>query len=107
MRMTAIPRLLAGCACCTTPRFSADGGVDRRSFLAGAAAAGAGSLAALRPSPAPAQAAPARRIDVHHHFLPAFHREVLEPRRGAGDGGLPNWTVEGSLRDMEKAGVAT
>ena len=107
MRTTATPRRLAGCACCATPRFSADGGVDRRSFLAGGAALGVGALAGLRPSPAPAQAAPARRIDVHHHFCPPFLREVLVPRRGRGDGALPNWTVEGSLQDMEKAGVAT
>jgi predicted TIM-barrel fold metal-dependent hydrolase len=82
--------------------------VDRRSFLAGGA--GAGALAALRPSPAPAQAAPAdaapaKRIDAHHHFLPPFHREVLKADRGTA--GLPSWTVEGSLQDMEKAGVVT
>jgi 6-methylsalicylate decarboxylase len=114
MRMTATPRRLAGCACCPTLRFSADGlsadspvleGVDRRSFLAGSAAAGIGAAAVLRPSPAPAQAGPAKRIDVHHHFLAPFHREVLQVDRGSA--GLPNWTVEGSLQDMDKAGVAT
>jgi len=109
MTTTATPRRLAGCACCATLRFSADGGVDRRSFLAGGAAVGVGALAALRPLPAPAQtaagAAPARRIDVHHHFLAPFHREVLQVHRGGTP--MPNWTVEGSLQDMEKAGVAT
>jgi predicted TIM-barrel fold metal-dependent hydrolase len=114
MRMTATPRRLAGCACCQTLRFSADGlsadspvleGVDRRSFLAGSAAAGIGAAAVLRPSPAPAQAGPAKRIDVHHHFLAPFHREVLQVDRGSA--GLPKWTVEGSLQDMDKAGVAT
>ncbi len=103
MTTTAIPRRLAGCSCCAPSRFSA-GGVDRRSFLAGGAAVGVGALAALRPSPARAQAAPARRIDVHHHFLPPFHREVLKVNRSAR---LPDWTAEGSLQDMEKAGVAT
>ena len=115
MRMTAMLRRLAGCACCATPRFSADGfsadsssahgSVDRRRFLAGSAAAGIGAATVLRASPAPAQAAPAKRIDVHHHFLAPFHREVLQVDRGSA--GLPNWTVEGSLQDMEKAGVAT
>jgi 6-methylsalicylate decarboxylase len=105
MRMTATPRRLAGCACCATPRFSADGGVDRRGFLTASAAVGIGVAAGLRPSPAPAQGAPAKRIDVHHHFLPPFHREVLQVNRGSA--ALPNWTIEGSLADMDKAGVAT
>jgi predicted TIM-barrel fold metal-dependent hydrolase len=105
MRITATPRRLAGCACCATPRFSADGGVDRRSFLAGGAAVGVGAAAGLRPSPAPAQGAAAKRIDVHHHFLAPFHREVLQVNRGSA--ALPPWTVEGSLQDMDKAGVST
>jgi 6-methylsalicylate decarboxylase len=105
MKTTATRRWLAGCACCGTQHFSADGGVDRRGFLVGSAAVAAGALGALRPSPAPAQPAPARRIDVHHHFLAPFHREVLQVNRGSA--ALPNWTVEGSLQDMEKAGVAT
>jgi predicted TIM-barrel fold metal-dependent hydrolase len=105
MRTTTTPRQLAGCACCATPRFSADEGVDRRSFLAGGAAAGIGALTVLRSSPAPAQATPAKRIDVHHHFLAPFHREVLQVNRGSA--ALPNWTIEGSLQDMENAGVAT
>jgi 6-methylsalicylate decarboxylase len=105
MRTTATPHRLAECACCATPRFSADGGVDRRSFLAGGVAVGVGAIGALRPSPAPAQAASAKRIDVHHHFLAPFHREVLQVNRGSAP--LPNWTIEGSLQDMEKAGVAT
>jgi 6-methylsalicylate decarboxylase len=113
--MTATPRRLAGCACCATPRFSADGfsingssaheGVDRRSFLAGSAAIGIGAAAGLRTSPAPAQTGPAKRIDVHHHFLAPFHREVLQVNRGSA--ALPAWTVEGSLQDMERAGVVT
>jgi 6-methylsalicylate decarboxylase len=103
MRITPTQRWRAGCVCCATPRFSADEGVDRRSFLAGGAAIGVGALTALQSSPAPAEAAPARRIDVHHHFLPPFHREVIQVNRGSA---LPNWTVEGSLQDMEKAGVA-
>jgi predicted TIM-barrel fold metal-dependent hydrolase len=105
MRTIATPRRLAGCACCATPRLSGDEGVDRRRFLAGGAAVGIGAFAALSPSPAPAQEARVKRIDVHHHFLAPFHREVLQVNRGSA--ALPNWTVEGSLQDMEKAGVAT
>ena len=107
---------LAGCACCAPPRFSADAGIDRRGFLAGSAAVGvsaagvgAGGVGAavLAPRAAKAQAgaAAARRIDVHHHFMPPFHREVLIANRGGAI--PPAWTVEGSLQDMDKAGVAT
>ena len=63
------------------------------------------SAAVLGPSGAKAQAGPARRIDVHHHFMPPFHREVLIANRGGAV--PPAWTVEGSLQDMDKAGVAT
>jgi 6-methylsalicylate decarboxylase len=116
MKMPTTSRRLAGCACCAPPRFSADTGIDRRGFLAGSAAVGAGavgasgvgiSAAVLGPGAAKAQAAaaPARRIDVHHHFMPAFHREVLIANRGGAI--PPAWTVEGSLQDMDKAGVST
>jgi 6-methylsalicylate decarboxylase len=108
MRMFAKPRRLAGCACCVAPSFAADAGVDRRSFLAGGAALGIGAATVLRPSKAAAQAGAfgaAKRIDVHHHFMPPFHREVLIANRGGAI--PPNWTVELSLQDMEKAGVST
>jgi predicted TIM-barrel fold metal-dependent hydrolase len=104
MRMIGKSRRLAGCACCPTSSFSADAGVYRRSFLAGSVALGIGAADALRPSKAKAQTAAAKRIDVHHHFLAPFHREVLAVNRGGA--ALPNWTVEGSLQDMEKAGVS-
>jgi 6-methylsalicylate decarboxylase len=105
MGTTATPRRLAGCACCAIPHLSADEGVGRRAFLAGGIAVGVGAFAALQPSPSPGQAASAKRIDVHHHFLAPFHRDVLQVNRGSA--ALPNWTIEGSLQDMEKAGVAT
>ncbi len=105
MRMIAKPRPLGGCTCCATPGFSAEVTTDRRGFLAGTAAFGISAATVLPASRAPAQNAPARRIDVHHHFLPPFHREVLAANRGGA--ALPNWTVEGSLEDMDKAGVST
>jgi 6-methylsalicylate decarboxylase len=100
---------LSGCACCAD-RPAAVPATDfgRRDFLAGGAAAlGLGAATALAPSAARPQPAPAaaRRIDVHHHFLPPFHRDILLANRGGA--GLPAWTVEKSLDDMGKAGVAT
>jgi len=83
------------CVCCQP-----SGSVSRRNFLASGAALGAASILA------PAKAAPptAGRIDVHHHFAPAFHRDALAARRG---GGWPKWSPEMSLEDMDKSGIAT
>src|SRR3982074_3655891 len=101
--MTAsIRRPLRGCFCCTDPLPAATH-VSRRNFLAGGVAAlGLGTTQAR---PALAQARPRARIDVHHHYLPPFHRETLLKNRGGA--GLPDWSVQMSLDDMDKAGVAT
>ena len=78
----------------------------RREILAGLAALGAG---ALLPAVAPAQDRP-RRIDVHHHvYSPAWKEADLAWSQRKGEG-LPftnGWTVEKTLADMEKGGVAT
>lgn len=52
-----------------------------------------------------ASAAP-RRIDVHHHISPAPYLAALQ---SAGLGAPPTlgWTLEKSLHDMDRAGVAT
>jgi predicted TIM-barrel fold metal-dependent hydrolase len=44
------------------------------------------------------------RIDVHHHIVPPAQRKMNIERHG-GKGG-PAWSVQGSLEDMDKAGVA-
>jgi predicted TIM-barrel fold metal-dependent hydrolase len=105
--MTTLPaslRRLSGCVCCNGA-FAAPArtSVSRRNFVAGGVAAlGLGAGAASRP----ARAQGARtRIDVHHHYLPPFHRPVLLANRAGG--GLPDWTVEKSLADMDQAGIQT
>ena len=101
--MTAsIRRPLRGCFCCTDT-LPAAGQVSRRNFLAGGVAAL--GLGTTQGRPALAQAQPRSRIDVHHHYLPPFHRETLLKNRGGA--GLPDWSVQMSLDDMDKAGVAT
>lgn len=105
MTTTATRPLPARCGCSAAPQFSAGDGIDRRRFLAGGAALGVGAVAALRSAPVAAQAAAAGRIDVHHHFLSPLHREVLARHRDGAR--LPDWTVEGSLQDMDAAGMAT
>jgi len=100
---------LSGCVCCAGPAAAAVAGLDRRNFLAGGVAAlGLGATAATGlPSAARSQAArsAAKRIDVHHHFMPPFHRDILLASRGGT--GLPDWTAAKSFDDMDKAGVAT
>jgi predicted TIM-barrel fold metal-dependent hydrolase len=88
------------------------GGVSRRRLLFGAAAASAGALSGCATPSAP-KAAPAAlnlgptagRIDVHHHLSPPAWIAVARSR--GIDVLATNWTVEKSLADMDRAGVAT
>jgi 6-methylsalicylate decarboxylase len=93
--------LFRACACCqpaALPRQPA-----RRRFLAGGLAAlGFGASAAALAKPARAQtAAPAARIDVHHHYVPKVHADAVVKHGGR----VPPWTVQASFADMAKAGV--
>jgi predicted TIM-barrel fold metal-dependent hydrolase len=98
--MTALPRRLSGCVCCNGNPATA--GVSRRSFLAGGVAAlGLGAAAARRPAHAQSTKP---RVDVHHHYLAPVQREAFLKRR---PGGLPDWSVQKSLDDMDKGGVQT
>jgi predicted TIM-barrel fold metal-dependent hydrolase len=92
-------KLLSGCTCCDTPAGFAGPGVNRRGFLAGSAALAAFGFTA---TPAPAQAR--RRIDVHHHIIPPAQVEALNKNCG---GNPAKWSVQMSLEDMDKGGVAT
>lgn len=94
------------CACCTAPDPMAGDVVSRRNFLAGGVAAiGLGAVAGLNSRPATAQAPKRSRVDVHHHFLAPFHREVLSKNRGGA--AIPDWSVAASLDDMDKSGIST
>ena len=91
------PALQSTCGCCT----------PRRKFLSALGGLGAGSMLLpgrvfAQPKAAKARA-PARRIDVHHHFAPPFY--AAEAKAAGYTFGLP-WTLEGTLDDMEKGGVA-
>jgi predicted TIM-barrel fold metal-dependent hydrolase len=103
-------RLFRACACCGQQALPPQ--PARRNFLAGGLAAlglgasglgasGLGASGALT-QPAWAQtAAPAARIDVHHHYVPKVHAEALEKHGGRP----PQWSVQATLDDMAKAGV--
>ena len=99
--MTAAIRRLCGCGGCNRPEV-APSEVTRRRFIAG----GVGALGlgvAGTGAPARAQTPTRRRIDVHHHYLAPAQREAFANQRG----GVPEWSVEMSLEDMDKAGTAT
>jgi predicted TIM-barrel fold metal-dependent hydrolase len=97
-------RRFAACACCPAEGFAATG-VSRRTLLAGGAAL---SLAAATGGLAPrafAQAKP-QRIDVHHHVVPPTWLAAMN-LIGRSNPPLVHWSVQKSLDDMDKGGVAT
>ena len=82
----------------------------RRGFLAG----GATLLAASAVSPhagaaaANTPAGPARRIDVHAHYLPEKYRSALAAAghtKPAGMPGIPGWSVDQHLGMMDRLGI--
>jgi len=79
--------------------------VSRRGLLAGGAAAiTAGAVAGFVPK-AFAQAKP-HRIDVHHHITPPTWLDAVKSMK-KDNPPLVNWSVQKTLDDMDKAGVAT
>jgi predicted TIM-barrel fold metal-dependent hydrolase len=96
-------RLLAACQCCAEPFIAT--GVSRRSVLAGGAAALAlGATGGLAPKVF-AQAKP-HRIDVHHHVVPPSWLNAMDII-GRTNPPLQHWSVQKTLDDMDKGGVAT
>lgn len=75
---------------------------SRRDILQSLAVLGAGELIA-RAAPAPAR----RIIDVHHHVYPPDYVAELARANQPAVAAAKAWTVEKSLADMDKAGVAT
>jgi predicted TIM-barrel fold metal-dependent hydrolase len=93
--------LFRACACCAPTAGLPN--EARRNFLAGGIAAL--GLSASAANFAAAQTAPTKtRIDVHHHYLPPVQAATLSAKRA---GGVPKWTPQLSLDDMDKAGVST
>lgn len=93
------------CVCC--PPVLPERAASRRRFLAGGIAAfGLGVAPARVRAQAPAAQLPASIIDVHHHIAPpAYNQELIA--RGINEPPLLRWSVQKSLDDMDKAGVAT
>ena len=83
------------------------GSASRRDFISGFAAAGA--VAALVPvlGDFAAAASPMRRIDFHHHFMPAQYLRDEQTRFGEphGNDEESSWTPERSIAACDLAGV--
>ena len=95
--------LSANCGCCIEP--TAGAGVSRRQMLAGGAAAVAVATAAGFAPKVFAQAAP-HRIDVHHHVSPPTWLDAVKSIK-KDNPPMANWSVQKTLDDMDKGGVAT
>jgi predicted TIM-barrel fold metal-dependent hydrolase len=93
-------RLAATCACCVAP-FTGTG-ISRRGLIVGAGVAG---LAAGF-SPKLFAQAKGDRIDVHHHVVPPTWLAAMDVI-GRTNPPLAHWSVQKSLDDMDKGGVAT
>jgi predicted TIM-barrel fold metal-dependent hydrolase len=80
-------------------------GLPRRTFLAGLAALGAGAVLPGCQTTAATGAAGGKpfRIDVHHHFAPPAYSAALK----AIMRGHAKWSVQGTLEEMDKSGIAT
>jgi 6-methylsalicylate decarboxylase len=87
---------------------------SRRGFVAAAAAFGAAAVLGAKPLRAQAPAAVAKPaiIDVHHHTVPPFWFEEVNPHIMAQGGGriIPSWlgwSPQRTLEEMDKNGVST
>ena len=96
-------RQSANCSCCIEPLAAT--GVSRRRLLAGGAAAVAVGAAARFAPKAFAQAPP-HRIDVHHHVSPPTWLDAVKSMK-KDNPPMANWSVQKTLDDMDKGGVAT
>src|SRR3982074_334518 len=95
-------RLSANCA--SHIEASATSGVSRRQILAGGAAAAAVAAGA---GFAPGVFAQARRhrIDVHHHVSPPTWLDAVKSIK-KDNPPMANWSIQKTLDDMDKGGVA-
>src|SRR5688572_16261302 len=96
---------LRGCFCCdrTSSSFAAP---SRRSFMLGAGALALSTAVGSGRAGAQSTDAKPFRIDFHHHLSPPTYVTASNDG-GFGDPLMKNWTIEKSLADMDKAGIAT
>ncbi len=95
----SIRRLTTACGCCVQP-FAATG-VSRRDILVGAAA----TVAAAGASTKIFAQTKSQIIDVHHHIVPPSWLAAMDVI-GRSDFPLSNWSIQKTIEDMDKGGVA-
>lgn len=78
-------------------------GWQRRRFLAGLAALGAGAALPGCQATGGVTGGKPYRIDVHHHFAPPAYSTALKAMMR----GHAKWSVQGTLEEMDKSGIAT
>lgn len=80
--------------------------LSRRGLLSGAAGIVMGTSAAsnLSAQGRVVTRVRPRRVDVHHHLFPPDYRTAIA---SIGAGGIPAWTPEQSLAEMDKGNIAT
>jgi 6-methylsalicylate decarboxylase len=93
-------RRFGGCTCCTSVAT-----LGRRGFIAGGLAT-LGAFAAAGVAPRAAAQTKPHRIDVHHHVTPPPWLDALKKAK-LSNFPRDNWSVQKSLDDMDKAGIAT
>jgi 6-methylsalicylate decarboxylase len=93
----------SACSCCAADGAATD--LSRRSFVAGGAALAAVAAAGAGLGRS-ALAQAAQRIDVHHHIVPPTWLDALKSAR-LDTPPVVNWSVQKSIEDMDKGGVAT
>jgi len=99
-------KFFSNCLCCEPqPQFSVTA-VSRRAFVTSGVAAAAALATGTGFAPkALAQAKP-HRIDVHHHVVPPTWLAAMDVI-GRSDFPMTNWSVQKTIEDMDKGGVAT
>ena len=77
--------------------------LQRRRVLAGLTALGAGALLPGCQTAATGTPGQPFRIDVHHHFVPDAYTTALKAHKFRP----VQWSVQGSIEEMDKSGIAT
>lgn len=92
------------CGCALPHAGLKDAGLSRRGLLAGGVALGAAALTPPFVAEAVAQT-PVHRIDVHHHVSAPTWLDAVKSMK-KDNPPMANWSVQKTLDDMDKGGVA-